>query len=376
MGIISGNPHRVDDAAGAKKKNKTDSKKANDSTPSSPTALASTTTSTSSPAPPQPQQPDHPTPQPVPPQQQVTFTHQYLGVKRFTLSTQLPISSYVPLNATFDNGLLYDFTEFDTYNKTTNSNTNTNTGNSLSSSAPSFIPNRLLSSQSKLPQSDIPLTQNESSLLAQTKWLTTLHFRDFLSNLLTEVKNATETNHYNQFAKIKNITKGASNSPSSSQYQTKLLGSAKLAYDLEAERANKLALVQEEQMTIQKLKTTSRGRKELKKRLKEQKEKGTASLQDELKNDPLNGLSAAFGYGLGVGRVVDVDEMNLPIVDQLVAMVSAGHQQRRTNNTKVAAVAVVGTPPPPHKQAKKKPPSQPNGALRPPVVKKQEKRTP
>ena len=213
-------------------------------------------------------------------------------IKRFVLFVQLPLNSYVPLSA-------------------------------LDGEDPTLIQSKPIVQQSPLPpqqpnpslkkgmknheqqsqqqqqQSQPILTKEEELIVSQTRWLTTSHFKDFLSDVLNDIKNAQMTSTFSQFHDHRSNHHNNNNQKEKIQ----LVGSAALVVELEEKRRLKLA---EQDALEKKLKRTAKGRHEL------------AKQQQNKQHDPLSGLSAAFGYGLGVGRTGDIAQMSLPIIDQLI----------------------------------------------------------
>jgi hypothetical protein len=212
-----------------------------------------------------------------------------MQIAKYVLNVSIPLNTYVPL-LPFDG----DDTAASTDDKT---NSNFKARAAVKAMAAAKKGRKVTPPQPTVitPQ----YTPEEEQLLSQSKWLTTAHFKDFLTDLLTEVKNSQPTNTSSVFG--------------AKQSQHQLVGSAAMVQQMESERQAKLQSLAFEQKKLEQYFNTPQGRRQI--HLKAEKER---ELLAKRPYDPLNGLSAAFGQGLGVGRTANITEIQLPIIDQLV----------------------------------------------------------
>jgi len=211
-------------------------------------------------------------------------------LKRYILEVELPLNSYVPLIALEHQVGEKGIGDKNDQNKNTKKSKKEQKGVKITTSTATTATTTTTTTQTQIQPSPL---DDQDGLISQTKWLTTPHFKEFLSEVVQEVKDAQIVSTYSRFSEKSH----------SARNNIQLVGSAALVVELERKRKSKL-----QQKETEKLKLKKSNRKAWIKLTKE---------EDKLV-DPLSGLSAAFGYGLGVGRNQSVDKMALPIIDQLV----------------------------------------------------------
>jgi hypothetical protein len=214
-------------------------------------------------------------------------------LKRYILEVELPLNSYVPLIALEHQVGEKGIGDKNDQNKNTKKSKKEQKGVKITTSTAATATTATTTTTTAQTQIQPSPLDDQDGLISQTKWLTTPHFKEFLSEVVQEVKDAQIVSTYSRFSEKSH----------SARNNIQLVGSAALVVELERKRKSKL-----QQKETEKLKLKKSNRKAWIKLTKE---------EDKLV-DPLSGLSAAFGYGLGVGRNQSVDKMALPIIDQLV----------------------------------------------------------